>query len=218
MKASSINDLFLATRLLIDNTTRNAEIQKKLTQFGYAMKRVQDGKTLLEKAVMLHDIKTERYDEHSDIAKLVKSEEKAARATFIDHIATVKFAFRHDQETLHKLKLNGISYKLSVWTSQAMLFYKRIEPHMDLLEQDYKLKREEVAQSKAAIEAVIAAWQQRLEKKGQAEEATRVRDEAFKALRAWRTEFQNIAKFALKDTPQLLEALGMLVPSGKKTA
>ncbi len=84
----------------------------------------------------------------------------------------------------------------------------------DVLE-NYQLPREQLSQNKAMIEALIATRNRRMQKKGEAEEATRLRNEAVKALNAWMVSFRGIARIALKDKPQLLEALGIMVKTKK---
>ncbi|NEP46299.1 MAG: hypothetical protein F6K35_46720, partial [Okeania sp. SIO2H7] len=49
--------------------------------------------------------------------------------------------------------------------------------------------------------------------KGEAQQATKTRDEALDALDDWLGDFLAIAEVALADKPQLLEALGVLVRS-----
>ncbi len=78
-----------------------------------------------------------------------------------------------------------------------------------------ELPQSELSQNQASVEALIAMRNRRMQKKGEAEEATRLRNESMKALHLWMKEFRSIARIALQDSPQLLEALGIIVKSQK---
>lgn len=68
----------------------------------------------------------------------------------------------------------------------------------------------EVAPLLAEVEAARAVYFKEL---GEAQHATKLKDEAFAEIDDWMKEFYAIAKIALEDSPQLLESLGRLVRS-----
>ena len=57
------------------------------------------------------------------------------------------------------------------------------------------------------LEQVAELNSVREREKVEAQQATKDRDAALSALRAWLSEFRAVAKIALADTPQQLEAL-----------
>jgi len=61
------------------------------------------------------------------------------------------------------------------------------------------------------IAAISDLRHQRMQEKGEAEEATSSRNASIKALKVWMNDFRYVARMALRDNPQLLEALGMVV-------
>lgn len=63
------------------------------------------------------------------------------------------------------------------------------------------------------IESIVESRRERLQKTGEAQDATQKRDDVRRALRTWVTDFRAIARVALRDEPQLLEALGTVVTS-----
>lgn len=214
MYYSSIPKLFASADRAIYNTLEHGEIQKKMSHYGFPQKRLQEGKALLEKALMLHGAKDDRYDEKQELSEQLQADEQTARRYFEDHVAAIRLIFRKEPLTLAKFRIKRIARKVDEWTLQARLFYQKVEAHAGTLE-SYDLSREEIAQAKAMVEAVMVARNQRVQKKGEAEEATRVRNMAIKELKAWMSEFRSIARVALKDSPQMMEALGMRVPSQK---
>lgn len=72
---------------------------------------------------------------------------------------------------------------------------------------------EELQQAKASVEALLALRDDRMLKKGEAENCTVSKNDAAKQLRSWVREFHAAARLALKDQPQKLEAFGIRVRS-----
>ena len=59
----------------------------------------------------------------------------------------------------------------------------------------------------------IALRDDRMLKKGEAEDSTESKNQAAKLLKKWVREFHTAARLALKNNPQKLEAFGIEVPS-----
>jgi hypothetical protein len=198
----------------IYNAMEIPSVQEKLNKYGLTLKRMQEGNTLVNKAIMLHNSKHDIYGEKQVVASQLNAQEKEAGKRFKNHVDTVRLAFREDEATLAKFRINSISRKKDAWQLQASYFYSKAIQHADVLA-NYQLPQEELAQNQASVEALIAIRNRRLQMKGEAEEATQKRNEVMKELNEWMKEFRTIARLALKDSPQLLEALGMKVPSKK---
>ena len=211
---SSISKLFSAAQTAIYNAQEHVEIQKSMNTYGFSPKRLLEGNGLLENAKILHYHKDDRYDEKRDLGSQFATDLLTARRNFEGHVATVKLAFRKEPNTLAKFKVKAIAKKNETWMLQAIRFYDIAEGYAGVLE-NYQLPREQLAQNKAMVEALMATRNRRMQKKGEAEEATRLRNEAVKALNAWMVSFRGIARIALKDKPQLLEALGIMVKTKK---
>ncbi|MGL1889802.1 MAG: hypothetical protein OCD76_25030, partial [Reichenbachiella sp.] len=58
------------------------------------------------------------------------------------------------------------------------------------------------------VEKTFARYQKET---GETQEATLVRDETVDALQEWYGDFRSVAKIALEEKPQMLEALGVVV-------
>lgn len=187
-------------------------VQEKLSKYSFNARRMQEGNALVTQAVLLHNAKHDIYGEKQEVSSQLNAQEKEARQLFRKHVDTVRLAFREDEVTLAKFRVSSISRKKDAWQLQASYFYTKAILHADVLA-GYQLSQEELAQNQASVEALIAIRNRRLQKKGEAEEATQQRNKVMKELNAWMKEFRTIARLALKDSPQLLEALGIKVPS-----
>ncbi|KAB8141732.1 hypothetical protein F8S13_18500 [Chloroflexia bacterium SDU3-3] len=68
-------------------------------------------------------------------------------------------------------------------------------------------------EGQAKVAALVAAVQRQSKESTQAENAAKARDAAIDELDDWVEDFIKIARLALADNPQLLEALGVAVRS-----
>jgi hypothetical protein len=209
-----ISQLFADAQCCIDNASAHPEIQKKMNQHGFTPKRILEGSAILDTAKSLQFDKQQKYGEKDQVTSQVKTDMLQARQNMEDHVAIVKFAFRKDPSTLKLFNVPRISRKVEAWLLQASDFYRVAATHSNTLA-PHGLGAEEISQSAAMVEALSNARNQRMMKKGDAEEATRQRDTSVKALKAWLRDFRAIAKVALRDSPQLMEALGMVVKAEK---
>ena len=209
-----ISKLFAEAQRYITNASEQPEIQKKLNQTGFTPKRFLEGATLLDECKALHAQKSEKYGEKQELASQIKAHEQLARQTFEDHVAIVRFVFRKEPATVAKFNVERTARKVDAWVLQAGYFYSRVAEHQEVLSQ-HGLTSAEAAQAVAMVEAVATTRNQRMMRKGEAEEATRARNQSIKALKLWMKDFRAMARIALRDHPQLLESLGMIVKTQK---
>ncbi len=214
MSYHSISKTLATANTYIENTQAQPEILRKMGLQGFNLKRIQEGTALKNHALLLHTQKTERYGEKQNLAAQLKDHEQQAHETFMDHVGMVKFAFRKDELTLNEFNVDKISKKINEWPMQASYFYTKATAYVGTLA-PFGLSAEALSQGQAMVEAVAGARNKRLVRKGEAEEATRLRDESIKALKSWMHDFRTIARVALKDSPQLLESLGINVKTQK---
>ena len=207
---SSLSQQIAAAQTAINNATEQRTIQKKLNAYGFNAKRMQEGKALLNQAILLQHEKNNCYGEKQELARELRTQLQETRQAFSHHVATVRLAFRNDPSTLAKFQVNRVATKQNEWQAQARYFYTKAAGYAEVLA-GYQLPQSELAQNQASVEALMALRNRRLQLKGEAEEATRTRDLGMQALRRWMREFYSIARLALQDSPQLLEALGVPV-------
>ncbi|WPP50820.1 hypothetical protein [Catalinimonas niigatensis] len=210
----TISRLFDEVQLCLRNAAEHPEIQKKLNQHGFNQKRLLDGMALLDTSKALHSEKSKKYGEKMELAKQIKANRLLALQTFEDHVTIVRFVFRKMPDALARFNVERIDKGIQSWTMQASYFYQEAKLHEEMLAQ-HGLSGAEMDQAMAMIEAVSTVRSQRMLRKGEAEEATRNRDQSVKALKAWMKDFRAIARVALSESPQMLEALGIVVKSQK---
>lgn len=77
----------------------------------------------------------------------------------------------------------------------------------------FKVTTDQLNAEKTAIDSLKDLRNQAVVEKGQAQEATRLRNEKLDELDDYCTELKAVAEIALEEKPQLLEKLGIVVPS-----
>ena len=94
-------------------------------------------------------------------------------------------------------------------------FYAEISSNEELRTKIIRLKvaEEEFGQASSLIVETETARADYLREIGESEDMTKQKDTAFAELDDWMSEFYAVAKIALEDHPQLLEALGLSIRS-----
>jgi len=137
-----------------------------------------------------------------------------AHPLYMDHVKFMRMAYRDDVRKLDELDAAGGRVKrISGWLTQSKTFYTNVINDEDSLAKmgGYGISKEELEAAEAKVAGVAAANQEHKIKKGAAQDAIDRRDKALDILDKFRSEFIGICRIALKDHPQLLEKLGIVV-------
>jgi len=174
------------------------------------------GETLYDQTMQLVDQQKKEYQDHSLAYDSFYVEKYEAESNHHRTYKLVKVLSRNDEDLQNRLGLqNGKVYAIEEWIDNAVDFYNRLQNENDFLAtlSKFRITRNQLnAESKAFKDLKILRNQATLEK-GQAQEATRLRNEKLDALADYCTELKAIAEIALESQPQLLEKLGILVRS-----
>ena len=77
----------------------------------------------------------------------------------------------------------------------------------------FGITQEKLEAGQQLVNEVEKKLNNQLKEKGDAQNATQVRDETFEDLQDWMSDFIGISRIALKDKSQYLEILGIVVPA-----
>ncbi len=201
-------------RVALDNVLNQPVIASEMSELGYDSEEIQKGKNILS-------LTRKAYDAN----KTEDDETKEAHASFInlktqlDDIFTVhrkkaKVVFRNDPLTAAKLGIStGKGRSYIKWIESLKNFYSITIADTDIQTQLVRLKitLEDLNGANTLITEVETARSLYLREKGESQEATQIKDQAFYQIDDWMSEFFAVAKIALEDKPQLLEALGKIV-------
>ncbi len=124
-----------------------------------------------------------------------------------------RVAFKNNAGIITELALNGSRKEsFSGWLLQAKQFYTNSLTNPIILKefQQYGITKAKLEGFQAETNAVESASLAQEKEKGNAQNATKVRDKAINELSDWLSDFIAIARIALEAEPQLLESLGIL--------
>ncbi len=217
MKLDSIGNITMASSLAVNNTAKDAEVAKKMSQFGFPPRRMGEGDKLLKDVESLHLDKDTRYDEQWQLSSQMEEELETIRPVFVEHVAIARFTFRHEPSVLRTFNVKSIASASNkwAWVKQAITFYGKVMPYAEEIVL-HGADTQELFHVKTALDSIMTMREDRMHIKGAAEDATDSRNKAVKDLRAWVSEFRTAARLALKDNPQKLEAFGIKVSSRGK--
>ena len=201
-------------RVTLVNVENQKEIADTLAEFGYPSKTIEIGRKLLDKTNKLLDFNKKEDNETIRARADFDINYEKIKNKYSSHRKIAKVVFRKDDVVQKQLSLKGAIPRTYInWLIAVKTFYKEIIEDICLLNKLERFKiTSEVAKSCltdiAALETIRAFY---LKEKGESQEATKEKDRALSELEEWMSEFYAVAKIAMEDRPQLLEALGLLV-------
>ncbi|MEK6479814.1 hypothetical protein WJR50_19890 [Catalinimonas sp. 4WD22] len=215
MKKRSIPAELMMAHIAIENAMQNNGILKKLSAYNYDRKRLMEGKSLKEELQLLDSVKQDKYGQQLTSTDSMYSQRQEIVALYRQHVKRAKLVFEGQRGILEQLQIAGaLKTDTNGLLNQIYNFYSKIEAFAEDMAK-YNVSPEELAQTKAMVEALFTARQQQVQSKGDAQDATQKRNAKLKELRSWMTQFRKVARIALADEPQLLESLGIIVPTQK---
>jgi hypothetical protein len=198
----------------INNALNNADINTALDAFGYDTATLNEGKTLLESFKVLHTQQQQEYIEQRAATSTRDTIRAAIEAIYSKHLKLARVTFKREPNTLIALDLVGDRLRTyDGWKGQVTTFYNAAVNNTAIKDGLARFKvtdanLSEVQTKLGELETAEAA--QKIEI-GEAQQASLDRDTALEALDDWMSDFQEVAKIALEDSPQRLEALGIMV-------
>jgi len=197
--------------MAIEGTLENPAIMSKLSKFGYTQKVLQEGSALVKEVKRLRTWQDEGYGMQKSATQQFQSARKEAHATYMRHLSIVRLDLDPQSEYWDVLKIKGPRKQtISGWLGQVTAFYDNIGRVQDILDK-HGITEAEVAQAKAMIEAIDAYQVRQSKGKSERQQASVESRKALKAMQKWRSDFFYIARHALQDNKQQLEALGQVV-------
>jgi len=203
-------------RVALENAESQPEIAAEMTELGFDTAKINEGKAILADTRQKFDSNKKEDDETSVAYADFSSKKSELEDIFTLHRKKAKVIFRNDPVTAEKLAISGTMPRTYISrTEAAKKFYSVALGDTNIQTQIARLKIS-VKDLKAAeklikdLEASRAVY---LKERGESQDATKIKDAAFIKLNDWMSEFYSVARIALEDNPQLLEALGKVVKS-----
>lgn len=215
MATKTLTDKLESSRVLIFNS-RDAEVAALLDSMGIDTPYIDQGEALYTETMNLVDQQKKEYQEQSLAYDKFYVEKDVAEANYNRTLKLVKVLSRSDKDLQNRLGLqNAKSYAIEQWIEGAVDFYNRLLNETDFVTSlaKFKVTTDRLNAEKTAIDSLKELRNQATIEKGQAQEATRLRNEKLDELDDYTRELKAIAEIALEEQPQLLEKLGVVVRS-----
>ena len=208
-----IDNFLNRASVAINNALTTPKIQDYLNQYGYTLEKIQQGKTLYESALNLQQQQRKEYGEQISATESFNELWTKAKESYMRCLKIARIAFKKDAGITTQLALNGSRKDtFSGWLLQTKQFYTNTLNNPDILNgfKEYGINKAKLQAYQAETEAVEAASLVQEKEKGDAQNATQIRDKAIDELNEWLSDFIAIARIALETEAQLLESLGIL--------
>jgi len=203
-------------RIAIDNSENQAEIASSLTEIGYGPTIIQVGKTLYNLAREAFDKNSIEDDETSEASENFKNKKAELKEVYKIHRKKASILFRTDNVVKEKLAIKGSQPDVYInWIEAVKKFYSvaTTDTNIQTKLASLAISTEELTNGQTLVNEVETARAEYLREVGESQEATKAKDAALKEIDIWMRDFKAVARIALEDKPQLLEALGIFVRS-----
>ena len=195
----------------IEGVRSNPERAKALKQAGWTTQETTQGWNLYQKAYGSFTDQKEKMSQQRSATDALRQAEADLDGIYKKHLSLTRMTVPYERDIYLTLELNGKRKKeRSAWFGQIRNFYDNIDKVADQLA-PYGVNAEEIAQAQAMIDGVTTARVKQNDARGAAQQSRIDRDEAYTDLDRWMSKFIRTARFAFADTPQQLEALGIIV-------
>ena len=212
----SIDGGLSAAQIAIENALSDTEVQSLLSVYGYDAAKIGEGKTLFETARQLQQQQKAEYGDQYAASDALKTKLDEAKISYMRFLKVARVALKNDYAACKTLELDGIrKHSLTGWIGQARTFYINALEDADVLTKlnNFGITQEKLEAGKTLIDETEAANIAQKKEIGEAQQATKARDEAIDKLDDWMSDFIAIARVALEEKPQFLEKLGIIEPS-----
>ena len=207
---SNLPNFLTEAATILANAQEHPEIAAALDAFGYGAAVLQEGQALLDTARSLHDAQIKEYGEQHAATQVFTETVEQADKAYAAHRRLAKIAFKGDAQHNTDLHLNERKPRaFNPWYEQARHFYTALLADAEAQTQlaKFKITLEALQTAQSQVEQALSLKNAQEQEKGEAQEATQKRNAAIEALDEWLADFKVVARIALEDTPQLLEAL-----------
>lgn len=214
--SKSQTEILESSRIALQNVETNPVIKPLMEALGYNTAKIDEGKALLENAKTQYNSNQTLEDTRAKAYKAFEEMRADIETKYSRDRKKVKVIFRNNALVLKELGIKGIIPKSYVkWLETVTTFYNLLNTDAEIRNQltAVQITEAHVAEVIAALNTLENLRGAYIQAKGNAQNATKTKNKAFKDLESWMSDFHAMARIALEEEPQLLESLGKLVRS-----
>ncbi len=210
------NKFLERTRVGLTNAESHEKIKTLLAEYGMDRPKIVEGWAKYHKTKDSWSYNQKETAEAKIASGNYKKEYEEFEAMFKMHRDKTQTFFKKQLEMLIRLDVGGsFPTKYREFFDKTKHFYQMIKDNEEIQTKIsvIKITPEVVDECLAKHQSLLTKRAEFEKESGESQEATKSKNAALIELKDWMEDFDNIAKVALYDEPQLLEALGIFVRS-----
>ena len=213
---SSESKFMERSRVALTNGGKHAKIKPALAEYGMDDAEISEGWKLHKQAEAALELNAKEGKESKIASMSYRKAYDALQPLFKRHRDHTLIFFRKKPELLIQLGVQGrFPIRYTDFFDKTKQFYKGIKDNKDLQTEVLKIKITlKVVNDCLAKHKILLEERAKYDKElGESQDSTVSKNIALLELKEWMDDFDDAAKVALYDTPQLLEVLGIFVRS-----
>lgn len=209
MPKQTQNALLGEAYVAITNTLNNPELQASVGRYGYDEARLREGLAHHSAVKQRTQQREQATQTARETAALYEEAKKQLLELFQMHREIARLAFKWEDKYTDHLKLTRRMQRATVdMLAQAETFYGNVPvPMME----KHRVSRKELNEAATLVTQVQDLQAMRDHTQSQVQSLTQARLQALEAMQTWMRRFITVAKVALEEQPQQLEALNQTV-------
>lgn len=203
-------------RVAFENVTEQSEIATVMAEFGYDAETITAGKQKYDHCRSVYDLNQLEDQETNEAYALFDEKRDQLMEEYKLHRKKAKIVFRKEAGIMAKLQIDGQTPRSYLKLMESMkVFYQVLlsDESLQSAVAELNMGIDQLTATNNLIAEVEAARVEYLREEGESQDATKQKDAAFAEIDDWMHDFYAVARIALDEHPQLLEALGILVRS-----
>jgi hypothetical protein len=194
----------------LENTKNQPIIAKNMAKYGYNETKLNEGWSLLKAAKTAYNFKKQEEHETNEVKNNFDILKMSINILYSKHRKIAKVLFAKTSEELLRLGINGrLPENYVRWYETVNTFYVTCLGDQEIQNKlaTMAVSAEQLNRQKANLKLLEQDRADYVRERGESRDATSKKDNAFDKLEKWMSEFKAVAKIALEEHPQLLEAL-----------
>ncbi len=204
-------------RLLFTNLEKVPEIAEQMAEYGYDEAKIAEGEALYQTAEEYHRQIHKERDEEKVSYKIFSKEFDNYWEQYRKHRRKLKVALIKHSKHWSSFKVDTtLPHSYLKRMEYMRIFYQELEnpePEIQELLTRFKLTPSIAQQGQATFEQIEQLRANYEKEKGESQQITQTKNQAFEQIADWIKDFHMVAQIALEEHPQLLESIGIFVRS-----
>lgn len=205
-------------RSAVQNAMDDESFRPAIAEFGFDTPRLTAGMEKLTNASAAEQEKKDKKAEFNALRRNATVLRKKAHKTLMKCISSTRLAYEEDVDKIEMLGLKGrIASPFGEWIAQGQRYYEKTLASEDIRADiaKYNVSQELLSQGRQELGEAVTANDLKMRAKGDAENATQLKHEAYTDALIWMRDFYRVVDMAFAKYPQLKEKVGIVVSQVK---